>query len=881
MSGDMITELQRLLNMVRASLQDDFEINRIEIQARLKGIADVMGINLSNEELINNVRKLEAEIPWTMGIGSTLTDNSPHNKWISQNREHIDWYYWNRYKTQLHMNGFGPTVVGKMDIVTDEILDLLQNPKDDGNWQRKGLVVGHVQSGKTANYVALVCKAIDAGYKVVIILAGLLNSLRKQTQARVDSGIIGLDSSLMLEEMPLVEKLIGVGNIDHKFRPISITTAHSDFKKEIATKLQTEIEQFSRPVVFVIKKNVSILGNLTDWLKSNNIDLSNHPLLLIDDEADHASINTKKEDLDPTRTNEKIRELLQLFPKNIYLGYTATPFANIFINPESSEDMMNDLFPENFIKSLDPPSNYFGARKIFFGKNLNIMRDVVDFADFLPFKHKISDVPRYLPESLKTAVRIFIIVSAIRILRGQKADHNSMLINVTRFTLIQSEIRVLIHNYLSQLRNSISNYILLDDNEALNNPDIKNIYETWLMEYEQNTDFSWSEIKNKLKLAASRIEVIEVNSSPNAEKDIDYSKRNFPDGRHLIAIGGLSLSRGITLEGLSVSYFLRNSLMYDTLMQMARWFGYRTGFEDICRIYMPEQARGWYEHIAEATEELRNEFRKMEILKKTPKDFGLAVRNHPESLLVTARNKMRSAKTVVREIDLTGVTIETSRLFTSKKSVNHNLRVANNLLKKLVENHRPTQVGKQNLLFNNINSSIISDFILSFENHPESSLTDSNSVRHYVDGLDKNDGYDKWRILFANPESESNIKTNYKYLDNLSLGVRKTTTSTTSGIILGRRKLAPGGFEKSDLKYYNEQTRTIPILIIHLLDCRDKNKPDIPLFINGVVGYSISFPGAKEGQKIKKLATYQVNTIWMKNQYENQLEDENDLEGEL
>lgn len=870
----MTTEIQKLWNMLRASLEDVEEISRNELENRVSIIAEVLNVNLSDSEFKSIVRKLQSEVQWTMDLGSTLTDNKPHTKWVSQHSENIDWYYWNRYKTQLLQKGFGSKVVGKMDIVTNEILDLLQNPKDDGNWQRKGLIVGHVQSGKTANYTALTAKALDAGYRVVIILAGLLNSLRRQTQGRIDAGVIGLDSSLMLENIPLKKKLVGVGKIDHRLRPVSITTANSDFQKVIATKIQTEIEQYTNPVVFVVKKNVSILKNLIDWLKNNNMDLSQHPMLLVDDEADHASINTKREDLDPTRTNERIRELLDLFPKNIYLGYTATPFANIFINPDTPEEMMNDLFPENFIKTLDAPTNYFGSEKIFVKRELDVLRKIEDYGDFLPLKHKKSDIPNYLPESLLHSIKMFVLVGAIRILRGQENEHNSMLVNISRFTDIQSEVRVMIHNYISNLRNSVSNYSSLEPETALQNTEITELYNSWKREFEE-AEFDWSEVQGVLKKGISRIEVIEVNSSANAEKEIDYSSRNYPGGRHIIAVGGLSLSRGITLEGLSISYFLRNSMMYDTLMQMGRWFGYRPGYEDLCRIFMTEMAKGWYEHISSATEELRQEFRKMESLRKTPKDFGLAVRNHPDSLIVTARNKMRSAKTIVREIDLTGTLIETSRLFDASDKVNHNLTLVDNLIKRLSQISDRKTIRRQDLIWEKVPYDIVMDFVESFENHPESSLTDSLTVKKYVKDLAVEENVNNWNVVFANPRSESDLKIKgYNELNNINPGFRGTVTKTTAGIMLSQRRLAQGDFERIDLK--KGIIREVPLLMLHILDCRLEDC-DIPVFPNGAIGYGISFPGEKNGRRIKKLATYQVNTVWMKKQYGEGLEDDKDM----
>ena len=405
---------------------------------------------------------------------------------------------------------------------------------------------------------------------------------------------------------------------------------------------------------------------------------------LIDDESDHASINTNKEDVDPTKTNERIRELLALFSRKVYLGYTATPFANIFIDPDTPEDMMDDLFPEHFIKVLDPPSNYFGPNKIYLNESSDFIRTIDDHQNILPIKHKINHIVERLPLSLEKAIRNFILVIAIRILRGDALEHNSMLVNVSRFTGIQSGVCDLIYNYLTSLQDSIKGYYALPAFDALKNNHMKLLNTLFVDEY-SDIEYDWDDVQSVLNKAASTLETIEVNGSPRAEKIIDYTKKSFPNGRSLIAIGGFSLSRGITIESLSITYFLRNSFAYDTLMQMGRWFGYRPMYQDLCRIYMTESSRAYYENIALATEELKAEFKTMAKAKptRTPMDFGLKVRNSEGGLLVTAKNKMRTAKEVIRDVDLTGEFNESYRLDARPKIVQQNLNAANDLYNEL------------------------------------------------------------------------------------------------------------------------------------------------------------------------------------------------------
>ena len=878
----MIADLGNIEHTVAMSLQDSDDVTRDFIRERVVNISGAMGTSLLPDEVSSLVKKLEASFQVTMSLGCTLVD-SAHQPWLSDRRADITPYYWTRYKQLLVKNGFGNRVVGKMDIVTDEVLDLLQNPQDEGAWQRKGLVVGHVQSGKTANYAGLICKALDSGYRVIVVLAGLLNSLRKQTQERIDLGVIGVDSALVFEDIPLKDRLVGVGRFNHQDYPVSITTAHADFNKQNATQRQEAINQYNQPLVFVIKKNVSILRNLIDWLKNNNLDLDAHPMLLIDDEADHASINTRKPDLDPTTTNARIRELLELFPKNVYLGYTATPFANIFINPDSVDDMMNDLFPENFIKTLDAPSNYFGGSRIFVEEELNAVRLIDDYEGFLPLKHKIDELPEFLSDSLMEAIRVFVLVRTIRILRKQGSEHNSMLVNVSRFTGVQSALRVLIHNYVSQLRDAVFGYHALDEDGALADSDMRALNDVWVKEFSSG-EFKWDAVQSVLKKAIAPIDVIEVNGSRNAEKGVDYSKRNYPEGRHVIAVGGLSLSRGITLEGLTSTYFLRNSIMYDTLMQMGRWFGYRPGYEDLCRIYMTEQAESWYEHISLATEELRAEFKRMEGLNKTPKDFGLCVRGQPDSLIVTARNKMRSARPVFREIDLTGRLIETSRLFLDKQVVSQNLRAMVILFGRVQEEGLHAGLdGVGKFLWKNVPYECVSDFIEAFKNHPESAVTDSDAVKKYVDHLadDEDTRIKYWNVMFVSVQ-KLDPKLDIKILPELQgigPGFRGQTTSCTAGIMLGQRKVASEGIEKTDLT--TGVSRETPLLMLHLLDCRLKNRDEeIPLFPNGVAAYGISFPGVKNGRRIKKMAKYLVNKVWFEEKHGYDFEDDEDMKGE-
>ena len=901
--NDMVVKLEDSIATSIEGGATDSETIKYTVEA-FSNIPPFQG-KISEEEKEYICKQLETRFDIYMGIGSLL-EADDYTPWLADSRNEIDPYYWGRYKRLLIKHSFSPQVISSLDMVTDKILDHLENPRKEGAWSRKGLVVGHVQSGKTANYIGLIAKAADAGYRVIIVLAGLLNALRNQTQDRIDEGFIGRDSSRLLENSNFQDKIIGVGEYDSTKAPVTLTTNTQDFNNTIANQLGAQINNFKEPVVFVLKKNVSILRNLIDWLKSNNLELGEVPLLLIDDEADHASVNTNKPDEDPTTTNKRIRELLSLFDQNSYLGYTATPFANIFIDPETEDEMLNDdLFPEDFIVSLDAPTNYVGSKRIFEEDgDLDILREIDDYEDILPLKHKKDESPEILIPSLKEAIRSFILVKACRNLRGQIKSHNSMLINVSRFTDIQSHIKLLIHLYLTELRESVINHYALPETTALQNPYMNKLKNTWDKEF-SNTEFSWKQIQSELKKAISVISVIEVNGSRNAES-LDYNKRDYPNGRNLIAIGGLSLSRGLTLEGLTVSYFLRNSIMYDTLMQMGRWFGYRTNFEDLCRIYMSEDAISWYAHISKATEELRDEFMTMEKAKMTPRDFGLCVRSHPETLIVTARNKMRSGQSIIRQISLEGRLVETATLIKSENVVLENHKVLANLLEQVPDSSKPPITENQpGFLLKDIPVAAIETFLSAFINHPASQKTDKKPLIDYLKILERS-GIDNWDVILISVSGSDNIKiNNLCSLQGAEIICQKRTISDvrqpTNGIRLNKNRVASRGAEKAGLTKQDiddiEQTyissnpevnnlpdkiyrsaRKKPLLMIHILDCRLKENSDIPMFKKGIVAYGISFPGEAGSRRPENLVEYVVNTTWWNENYSEILEEEDEFD---
>ncbi|WP_296940519.1 Z1 domain-containing protein, partial [uncultured Marivita sp.] len=742
-------------NMVESGLYNQPRKTEDELRNMIRGVASAVPPGLSDDEIEQIAREIEHKQGIKAGLGAVV-DSEDFEPWLDDAKPSIEPFYWNRYRKLLLQNGLPKDVVLTTDTVTDKILGRLGNPDKHVPWDRRGMVVGHVQSGKTANYTGLICKAADAGYRLIIVIAGIHNNLRNQTQARIDEGFIGRDTGRSQETKKSGAKhTVGVGHFDPNNTPVSLTNTLRDFNMDTASTNTSEIDSYKVPVVLVIKKNHRTLANLLDWLKDNSArgdqEMIDQPMLLIDDEADNASVNTKYGKKLVTTINGQIRDLLNMFHRSCYVGYTATPFANIFIDPDQDDEMYNeDLFPRDFIIGLDAPTNYFGPTKIFVDGLPEDgvptwLRYITDNDDILPLKHKIDHELDALPSSLTRALRTFLLARTIRNMRGQQAAHCSMLVNASRFTAVQGHLRNRLHDTLERVQNSVR-INASRGAAALSDPEIAALHGVWQEEY-YDTEFDWPSIQSELLDAIASAKIVEVNSRAN---DLDYSSSG-ERGQTVVAVGGFSLSRGLTLEGLTVTWFLRNTMMYDTLMQMGRWFGYRNGYEDLCRIWMPSEAIDWYAFIANAADELHDELRTMEKAKATPRMFGLAVRSHPASLLVTARNKLGSGQKVTMRIGLSNKFVETAKVSIKPGDLTANLELAKSLISKInagTFHEERTQWGR---LIRGVPVGYVDEFLAGWRNEDRSVTTDPRPIRSYIRAR-KSDQLRTWDVLIPSLE---------------------------------------------------------------------------------------------------------------------------------
>lgn len=845
-------------------------------------------------------RRIKAERSIRLEMGA-LIDNQKHEKWFLAKKAELDMKYWERYKKYLlQSKKFQPHVVNTMDDILDILTDLLGNPVSSTEFQRRGLIIGDVQSGKTANYTGLICKAADTGYKVIVLLTGTIEKLRRQTQSRLDEGFVGIDSQAMMKQKE--NCITGVGQYDPTVHAMVLTSTYDDFKEANARNLGFNLNTINGTVIFVVKKNVSVLKRLNKWLRTfnqigeNKIDNS---LLVVDDEADNASVNTNPEDRDATAINSQIRELINLFTRASYVGFTATPFANIFIDPDTTDKMVNeDLFPKDYIYSLNAPSNYIGARNIF-GEGgthqkmlVEINKDKIEAV--LPNKHKSTFLVQEIPEDMKEAIATFLVANAIRDLRGDDTAHRSMLINVSRFTNVQEQLGNIVNAYLKEMQATARLNCKLPMSQALNNKHMEELHRIFYKYYNQ-LGHTWEEVKNVLYKSIAPIRVVVVNQ--NNQKELNYEEyENI--GMRVIAIGGLSLSRGLTLEGLVVSYFYRNSKMYDTLMQMGRWFGYRNRYDDLCRIWMTDESIEWYRHISNATDELRLEVKKYEDSELTPMDFGLRVRSDINTLLVTARNKMRSASNVVKSISLSGEVIETPEISSDLENNQINLRSVQRLINRAVEQGNNLVTYNSTNGFYGVHKSLIIDFLSEINVSLKNETFDTESIKDFVEGY-IGEELDYWDIAF--PSGTAPNKT-FKLDDTHTIKciMRSFSLSKKSKIIkmsASKRRLGTSndgkfGLEDTQIKKakQNAQERARrnklenptpdptqkeyfinikrnPLLTIYLIDLKD-NKGD---FKDGekqirarfndtpLVGFGIGIPTLSNNET--KYAKYTINKI--------------------
>lgn len=652
-------------------------------------------------------------------------------------------YYWPRQRSYLiDMIGWSRKVVDSIDDDTDRILKHLADPRPSGtdSFSVRGLVMGYVQSGKTANYCALVAKAADAGYKLVIVLSGIHNTLRLQTQRRL-SRALGMDPQSGVPQPEAGKRWIGLTTADlaGDFRP-GTTDAN--------------VLQGNERVLIVCKKNASVLRRLTRWMTGRCP--ANLPVLIVDDEADQASVNTggnrppiaeetdlteddfegsaSTDEVDPSAINALVRSLVHSFRRVAYVAYTATPFANILINHLAIDrDVYEDLYPRDFIVALPKPVGYCGAERLFGRDTLAGETEALDGLDVIelipgyeadvmtPSSASIAGyIPTIVP-SLRTAMVDFFLAAAARQARSGKEEAATMLVHTHHRRAVQNELGAALGELVSELRSGWR----YDKRQAY-----AEFSDRWHSRFVPvievgtgtATPIPFEQVVAHLdKLFIDLLPVLVLNS--DSEDQLDYDR--YP-ALKAVVVGGNRLSRGLTLEGLLVSYYVRRAGYFDTLMQMARWFGFREGYVDLTRIWTTAELAGWFRDLSLAEEELRTEIARYEREQLTPLDFGPRIRTHP-AMMITARNKMGAARVVQQNYSASLIQTTMFRL-RDMNWLQSNLAAGQALLHEL----GTPQVRKPNrLIWAEIPWQTVDGFLGTYCLHPDSRY-DMGAIRQYL-----------------------------------------------------------------------------------------------------------------------------------------------------
>jgi hypothetical protein len=733
-----------------------------------------------------------------------------------------EWSNWDAHEAYLRAQPKWKS--HQVDSVAEESLRILgkTTPINQPEFQCRGLVVGYVQSGKTANFTAVAARASDVGYRLIIVLSGIHDSLRNQTQKRLNTELVDIGTKW--------------------------------------TTLTTETEDFHLPpvangfagagtVLVVAKKIAPILRRLNQWIQALEGQMGDIPVLLIDDEADQASINTKgnrkdpsvdddsaiaTDTSDPSVTNGLIRDTLRRIPRATYIAYTATPFANVLIDPGAVDNEVGtDLFPKDFVVQLPRPDTYTGTEELFGHTSIgrDVMRVVPDNdvralkpkrrrkRDLLVVEEQIS-----LPQSLCDAVLVFAAASAIRMLRGQVARPNTMLVHVSQLQDDQKRIGDSIERQIKAW----------GDHDRIVPGSLNKMLESALDDLgDIDLPTDRDAVLREAALNLSRMQVVVLNSTTGEELNYDVRPE-----KQLIAVGGNRLSRGLTLEGLTIAYFLRTTSMADSLLQMARWYGFRVGYEDLIRIWTTEVIAQWFIELALVEESLRDSITALNKAGLRPTEMAIRMRAHSD-LLLTSKNKSRMQETSSQS--WSGENPQTILLPLRRTEI---LERNSALVEALLSAHPPTQDAYGGYLAHDVPASSIGEFLRAFAVHEDALSFRTDLIAGWIEERSAAGELTTWTIFVVSPERDRQV-----LLGNRPYGLvqRSLTGPESIGILIDPRHEGvdlnggPDAFRRGDNYNARAMRQSRPskqgLLIVYPLDPQPLHAQ-----VRAVIGIALSLP---------------------------------------
>ena len=741
---------------------------------------------------------------------------------------------------------------------TTRIMQHLMSEPRNATHGHYGLVIGYVQSGKTSNYTALCAKAADYGYNLVIILSGLFNDLREQTQSRLLRELAGKEKDLR-DGIHVSEE-----NFNKKWK--TITQKNMDFHDLQYLK---ELQNIETPHLIVTKKNVTPLEKITEWIESSSKEVRRQiKALIIDDEADHGSIDTrtgeqwdssiKRFETSESEINRRVRLLLKsLSPGFAYVGYTATPMANLFINPEVENELVlgPSLYPNDFILTLNEPNGYFGINQIF-PEDLDRSEDsmhieIVPELDAESLREmvdeeKLDHTP--IPDSLEEAIMAYVLSWGVRCStnRNQKNKHHSMLIHVKHTTETMGPIVRKVNDLLNNW-----SLIIADEYDEEKGPELrqqfKAVWEKLYINQLDNETFkkpSWDEILRNISdfLSNRKPNVVEINYKSDDVLNYDAYREN---GLRVIVIGGTRLSRGLTLEGLAVSYFVRHAGAHDTLLQMGRWFGFRKGYQDLMRIYLTSPIYEDFLDMVEIERSLRDDIIEYEANDLSPADFGVRVLKHHNDLKPTGSLKMREVE--LRSVNEDRKIFETPHLDLDDMNIlQNNLTVFDELVEQLLNTSGGKECGfmGKNHLWTGISPETIIEFLknVNFEKSLYRMPLEQRILPYITRRSINGDDLSKWNVMNVGSRDTDFVRNSGSKDLNLFLnGVTRTRIPESNRVgasIAGPwdyvSDLVELGWKRSDFMSSNgsmshelmfkHRSNQTPLLVTYLIDPESQPK---------------------------------------------------------
>ena len=761
--------------------------------------------------------------------------------------------YFGAYQNFLiNDRGRSKSEVGTIAEISLDLVRRLPRPDAAESFRVRGLVVGHIQSGKTTNMSALIARAADEGYKLFIVLGGLWKELRSQTQRRLDQEITGYSDNT--NDEPFIEQ-VGI----HRWVRLTTSGMDGDFFKGSYNDINPETLKLA-----VIKKNQHI-EKLRKWLEESPVPLKDLPVIIIDDEADHGSIDTNYSKVDedgerinPTITNRRIRELIRALPKCVYIGFTATPFANVLI--DAKED--DDLYPADFIASLPEPPGYFGPRKLFgLGMepsdlspmkaekpSLDVIRDVED-GDF-------DDIGRTLesngscPKVLSKALLSFVLSSCGRLARGHnnENDHFSMLVHPSHRTGTHSIMADAVAKELELLAGAAI--------RPAKFPDIlKRAQELWDSDFSKTTakledsELPVQDFDTIWKFAKAVTESIEIKIlNSGSDHILEYTH---PRKRYIV-IGGNKLSRGLTLEGLSISVFTRptKKYQYDTLLQMGRWFGYRKHYYDLTRIYVDRPLAEKFAELARVEDELRSFIHKyaQEPNPPTPRELTPMIRVHP-AMAITSAMKMGAGKPY--NFSFQNTTQETVTFpVKNKPLLKQNIQAGKALISELSKS-RKGLVNKGAHIWKDVPVEAVIDFLQNYEFSQKAREVSRQYLINYIRRQNDRNELVNWDIIL--PSGNSKLEPFTWANDVFTYRINRSPETELSIRVLR---------DPNDIDEWRKYLKRDPkdasqgCLMLYLIDSKTTGKDGMTFFLDesraeDILGLVFVFPESKSNETIE------------------------------